>query len=147
VISIKEKIQNKPSVALQFMLDGLIGQSERSDFEVDMSFYGDSLNGVCYGCAATCAIQELTGINYNSEQISYRATRCKALSVSKDELGVFECAINGARNGSIKFLFEFCNLNSSDYKPILKLLMTTSNYKDQLPLVKELIEDLKLHGF
>jgi hypothetical protein len=147
MISIKEKIQSKPSVALQFMLDGLIKQSERADFKVDMRYFGALFEGVCCGCAATCAIQELTGINFDSKTIKSVDTRAEAISISESELLLFESAINEVREGCIILLFEFCNLDSSDYKPIFELCITTCNWENQLPRVKELIEDLELHGF
>ena len=59
MISIRERIAKKPSVALKAMCDGLERQSKEPDFEIDMGTFFRRTQGVCVGCAATCAILEL----------------------------------------------------------------------------------------
>lgn len=55
--------------AVEAMIIGLETQSKRDDFKINMGHFlvvsvpsGESKN-VCFGCAATCALQQITGIN------------------------------------------------------------------------------------
>lgn len=63
MIKIREKI-TKPSEMVRAMINGLRRQDEREDFHIKMDKWAGlgSLDGkpVCFGCAATCAVQELT---------------------------------------------------------------------------------------
>ena len=50
--------------ALQAMVDGLKRQSKRKGFMVDMVTFGNVSPETCYGCAATCTLQEMYGVNF-----------------------------------------------------------------------------------
>lgn len=106
-------IQSKPSLALQYAIDGIYKQSKRPDFIVAMYTYGDydPDRDLCFGCAATCAIQEIANINFNSETIYDHHTRAMSVHCSDDQLQTFELAIDKARVGHFNLLSRFCGLN------------------------------------
>ncbi len=148
MIDIKEKIESKPSKALEFMVNGLIKHDKRNDFKVDMSTFGhyNIDDQMCYGCAATCAIQEITGMNLTKKTIDTN-NFYKNDSVSVKQKEYFENAINNARVGLLDTLFEFCK-KKRYYKEEYDwmCIITTDNWKQELPKVKKLIKELKSKG-
>jgi hypothetical protein len=110
MVLIRELIKNKPSVALQAMVNGLQAQSNRDDFRIRMSTYGAYGGGICYGCAATCALQELAQVNFDFPAISSLKKRAAACSFSYEETDKFEAAIDNARLGELAGLFRFCEI-------------------------------------
>ncbi len=50
----------RPSNAVWAMVLGIDGALARDDFTIDMGTFGESYDGMCYGCAATCALQQIT---------------------------------------------------------------------------------------
>lgn len=103
----------KISDALQAMVDGLRKQSKRSDFKISMGTYGSSVltnededegpNNpyICYGCAATCAVQEIAQKDLTCEDLlsEDRNDQAIALGFYKQDIYEFESAINQARMG------------------------------------------------
>lgn len=143
-------IISKPSEALQAMVDGLLEQDKRPDFEVNMSTFGDHNEDerMCYGCAAACAIQKLAGKNLDAESIFDLYARAGGLGISTKSLDVFETAIDIARQGGLINLFHFFNI----YDVPLRLRLggwslQTHNWREQLPVVIGFIEKLKKEGF
>lgn len=151
MINIKETLK-KPSVALQMMMDGLIEQSKREDFEIDMHDFGRSDGTkMCYGCAATCAIQKIAGKNLTVGNIAYSTDRAKYLGFRHNELRIFEDAIDQARKGDLYTLFEF--FYSSDYLDDINIyqdriyLRNAEDWEDKIPEIKRLIADLQKSGY
>lgn len=111
MLSIKEKAP-KISDALQAMVDGIKTQTARPDFELYMFSFGDFNDNICYGCAATCAIQQIAGKNLTPENI--RGVRCRsyALELDAKELCAFEEAISNFAlgDGSLGLLSHFYNV-------------------------------------
>lgn len=147
MIGIKEKCEGKVWKALQFMVDGLRRQSKRDDFKVDMDNFGyfDRRNNVCYGCAATCSIQEISGINLSKNNIDFLENRSYALKIEDVELFDFECAIDDARQGDLESLFIFFDKNEifspSSFNE--RFFLTTRSWQTELPRVEQLISELK----
>lgn len=142
-----KKIVKTPSAALQFMVDGLRKQSKREDFFVSMSTFGSSDGETCFGCAATCAIQELTGTNLTVKEINGVEERAKALNFDLGELEHFECCINDAREGVLFNLFSFFGLldkYESNYDD--RFFLGSVDWKNQLTAVEKLIKELKEKG-
>lgn len=57
----------KMSDIIDVMVYGIETQSRRDDFKVDMNTFGrvdEEQPGVCFGCAATCALSTLTAIPF-----------------------------------------------------------------------------------
>lgn len=145
--SIKE-LAPKPSDALQAMVDGLLNQSKRTTFEIDMNGYGGA-DKICYGCAATCTIQQLAGKNLIPRDILDCTSRAESLGFDPRELGDFEIAINEARMGQLLHLFIFYNLHyksKEKYKYDSHFYLEDNDWREQLPQVITLIELLKSKG-
>lgn len=145
MISIKEKCEGKIWKALQFMADGLVNQSKREDFVIDMDTFGsvDEQNNICYGCAATCAIQEIAGENFDKD-IFASPSRSRAIGLDRIELHDFEWCINTARQGILYSLFNFFDkprLHKDDFDGLFKL--NSNDWQEHLTKVQLLIDELK----
>ena len=92
--TILETIRQKPSSAIRAMIDGLKKQSQREGFEVCMGTYGEYRTGICFACAATCALQELAGVDFTDDMISTVGSRAAVTGFDPVELRKFELAMN-----------------------------------------------------
>ena len=145
-ISILKAIKGKPSVALTHMVNGLLKQSRRKKFQIYMGTFGKHFRGICFGCAATCTIQNITKVNFTPDNGIYdRAMKMKTDSL---ELDKFEMAIDDARSGELRTLFSFCNISEENAKIFNdKFSLNTLDWKEQLPAVKKVISELKKEGY
>jgi hypothetical protein len=112
-------IISKPSQAIRAMCEGLIDQNKRTDFIVNMDTFGSYIDGICYGCAATCAIQNITGRNLTAgEQIERVTNRSKVLRLDHEDLERFEFIIDDVRRGNFGLglirLFEYFGFEESE---------------------------------
>jgi hypothetical protein len=138
----------------QAMIDGLLYQSTRPDFAINMETYG-GVYDICFGCAATCTIQQVTGFNFTKDNvINYgsRFNRYESLgnqSVFKDylELDKFEKAINSLRNSFVNPICEFLKIDFDVVCPVAiesRLVRLFNNsWKDDLPKYQEFANKLK----
>jgi len=144
--SIKELAPN-PSDALQAMVDGLREQSKREDFIIDMGWFVGKEDGICCGCAATCALQRLAGVNFTIEN-SINANRFDLLQL-KGAIS-FESVIDDARQGYMSELFGFYGFDR-DSNPDLpqnpNFDLETDNWEEQLPDVEAYIAELRAAGY
>lgn len=146
MINIKDTVK-LPSTALQLMVDGLQRQSQRSDFKINMGTYGDEVQDTCFGCAATCTIQELAGKNLTKIDIGEIIARSIALGFDVDELREFEGCIDMARQGHLYSLFYFLGFgNVYDYDRYDLRFFLDHNWRDELQAVEQLIGELKKNG-
>lgn len=138
---------SKPSEALQAMIDGLANQSKRLDFVIDMGTYGSTNGKTCFGCAATCAIQQITDRTLTTKSIgvSNLSIRSKSTGIDKEDYSIFEDAINSARQGYLSDLFDYFKLEH-DYDFDYRFDMVSDNWEEQIPKVEELINELKERG-
>lgn len=141
-----KKIISKPSEALQAMVDGLLEQSERPDFEVNMKVFGAVQGGICYGCAATCAIQKIAGRNLDIDSIDSSTLRAWTLGFLRDDMLAFESAINMARTGDMGELFIYFGFEDAGYWRFAGFNLDNSNWREQLPAVRAHINSLKKRG-
>lgn len=95
-----------PSSAIRAMVNGLRNQSNRKDFVIDMGYYGLEKGGLCFGCAATCAVQEAAKVNFTVVNI-YVGQQCETLDVDFEELNHFEGMLNSLRMGRWDHLIEY----------------------------------------
>lgn len=149
-ISILKLIKNKPSIALDMMVKGLLKQDRRKDFEVDMGSFGGFAYSVkiCYGCAATCTIQQIAKKNFQSSNIERSSCRAKVMGIDKYELDSFETAIDDARSGYLSALYMFCKITNQESLPKkASFCLDNDNWKEQIPKVKTLILKLKTAGY
>jgi hypothetical protein len=156
----------KPSDALQAMVNGLRHQSQRPDFIIKMTTYGDTELDVetghvfCCGCAATCTLQELGRHNYTPEEMYDTEGRATPLGIERRDLDRFESAIDTARLGSLWDLFVYYYGDDVDVpEELLRIPATivatgdetiylqTHNWQEQLPDVEAHIARLRAAGY
>ncbi len=153
MINIKETVKT-PSNALQYMVDGLRKQSQRTDFRINMRTFGavgffedKSDKDICYGCAATCTIQEIAKKDLTIDTIRGIDARSMALGFDYSELERFEEAIDGARAGHLGRLFHFFDMEDKYFEEYCyRVKLFTGDFKEQLPKMELLIADLKEKG-
>lgn len=152
-MTIREKCNNKPSVAIKAMIEGL-ETIPNGKFKIDMSVFGGSSNqyNYCYGCAATCTIQQLFAVRFNSTQdIGRPWQRAEILSIHYLDLESFEHAIDKLRRINTIPLLQY--FNSRNW--FAQLLCWTvklqelrdDNYKQRLAGYKKLAARLAFFGY
>ncbi|MGG6263184.1 hypothetical protein ACQ4M3_07880 [Leptolyngbya sp. AN03gr2] len=143
----KDLCNSKPSIALRQMVKGLLKQTQRPNFHINMMSYGSTADEICFGCAATCAVQELKGLDLDSVTIQTLELRAGALNTSCLDQKEFEQAIDAARVGRILELFEYMGVpdryNSSYDR---RFCLCTRNWRDELEPVEHLIRELEAAG-
>jgi hypothetical protein len=112
--------------AIRAMVAGIKTQAKRKDFNINMDSFG-GFNGstLCYGCAATCTIQEITHINLTPSTIVPGSTRAEALSFDRHQLSKFERAIDGMRQGFPAELIRF--YHSEEWESLMDKLKSRMN--------------------
>lgn len=142
-----KQLAPKLSDALQAMVDGLNKQSKRQDFAVDMSTFGMAENGICFGCAATCAVQELAQINLTEDCIENAYDRAATFNVTVYDLDTFEKAIDTFRRGNPYVLLAYYGIVETGLEWMLHsycgLRLNTNDWKEKIPIVENYIKELK----
>ena len=151
--TIAKTINNKPSIALQAMVDGLRFTDTQPQQQILMSTFGSVEGGgisnlkICYGCAATWSIQNLTGRMLSTKEVEdlgiLRANNTLC-GWGTEEVAAFEEAIDCARVGELGALFDFCGV-LKNHRPEFDdcFNLSTDNWKRKIPAVEELIAELK----
>lgn len=145
-------IISKPSEALQAMVDGLLEQDARHDFVVEMDFFGyvGETSGRCFGCAATCAVQKITGVNFTPDDILKRYVNTDIFLL---DLCKFENIIDTARcSGNLRMLFFYFGYDDTFFDIDEKLTMANfslqnHNWRHELPKVTAHIKLLQEAGY
>jgi hypothetical protein len=145
-------IAPKPSDALQAMIDGLREQSTRQNFRVDMHTFGEySKNlGICYGCAATCAVQKLAGKNFEGSEIDFHPESARYLNLDKTQMVRFESAIDDARKCILEALFEFYEIQDVPDEvvyPESTWTLRNADWEMQLPRVQRYVDFIREQGY
>lgn len=128
----KQKVQ---SMTADEIIMAMVNGLKAEHVKVNMNTYGEVRpNGkpTCYGCAATNAIAEISGIKFTPENI-YRPT--EALKTDRYFLWDFEMAINHLRRGRVDDYNSFARINDfATITPTDEELpeLTTDNYRDNL---------------
>ena len=126
MIDLLDKFEGREGfcTAVEAMITGLKNQNDRADFTVFMGSYGEAscelANGkkICFGCAATCAIQEYTGVNFDGNSIPNEYARARAIDADVDILRDFEIAIEWLRCGEPYKLCNFCELVGDEHRSV-----------------------------
>jgi len=149
----RELCKDKVSTALQAMIDGLKFQSQRKDFRVDMATFGGFSNSgdkgslVCFGCAATCTIQQLSEVNFTDSLIGSSSGRSRQTIRNSNDLAGFEEAIDCARMGNLISIFNYMgDRDSHEFSDDDRWFLGTDDWQEQLPLVQDFVDMLKLKG-
>ena len=142
-----------PIHALKAMQKGLTKYMEKEGFEIDMESYGSFAitdgKPICFGCAATCTIQEAVGKSFNDDNISSCLFRSYFLKIETSDLFLFEMAINAFREGSYDQIFEYYGLHHMYYDFInhnitdSRLLMINENLHEAMDHLERIIEELE----
>lgn len=141
----------KPSQLLQLMVDGLNKQSARPDFAIQMDTFGTSRGSMCYGCAATCALQELAKVSFTTDDINSTEERAEATGFTWFEVDKFELAVEMARVGRLDKMCENAALIIEGFPAHLPFpekgwWLRNYNWREELPKVESYIELLKSQG-
>lgn len=142
----------RPSDALQAMVDGLRAQDEREGFHVEMrsffEFYPPSVTvgeaPACKACAATSALQEASGKIFDKRELINRNDRAAFTELQRETQFVIECALEVARQGYLKELFDL--FDAADFHDPLydkRFCLETDNWRSQLEDVEDLIDELE----
>ena len=162
IISIFNTVKT-PSNAIQFMLDGLRTQSKRKDFKIDMNSYGafdiikpatrnERKKIICYGCAATCAIQQIAQKNLIPGMIGDYDTRAQWLGFDEDELKQFEWALDSFRMGAFTKILNFFGIYADETKQFFTdkysnyFLTSGTDWENYIGETENIIADLKERG-
>ncbi len=132
---------NVPSKALQAMVVGL---QNPGPINVMMTAFYVRDKGKCFGCAATCALQQIAKKKMDTSCPLDSPGRAKFLGFNEDEMMRFECAMDDAREGSLRSLFAFFN-RGGDWKDEYdgKFYLSTESWQENIPEVQKLIRKLK----
>lgn len=92
------------------IIQAMMKSLENPTVKLDLTTYGEvkekNIMGlfkreVCYGCAATNTICQISGIKLNVNNISFRSNRSQAINSDYNFLESFEYAIDSLRRGDI----------------------------------------------
>ena len=158
MIDLIEKLDGREGfcTAVDAMINGLKNQSERAGFTVSMNSYGEA-HGItaygeimCFGCAATCAIQEYAGVNFNYRSIPNERARALAINVDVDILAEFEISIEWLRGGHAYKLSNFCQLDEDDHHSVNRYFvalpeLTNENWDGYLLEYETALCELRRH--
>lgn len=145
----KERLDGKAWRAVQAMVDGLNKSKTRLDFFIDMDTYGHHVGPVCFGCAATCTIQEVAKKKLRFYSIGShldRKKRSKSLGIcNPQDQAEFESAINQLRCGDVFCLFGYLDIGYDKIPDQYYQLpvLSTDNWKDHLHYYQTYANHLK----
>lgn len=138
-MNLEQKIKSLTSYEV---IDAMIQGLKNPSCQIDMSTFGKRRDGICFGCAATNALQYLAGKKFTPKNIVDRSDRARYLKIDYSILSNFEIAINALRWGVI----DIANLYLThlgipeiiyDLDKIYPKLLT-ENYLDNLHHYEEL---------
>lgn len=138
-MNLEEKIKSlTPHEVLDAMIQGLKNPS----CKVNMNTFGHVEDGICFGCAATNAIQYLSGEKFTPDNIVGESRRAKYLKINPNILTSFEIAIDELRSGCIEmtniYLYELGISEIIYDKRKTYPELTTDTYLDNLHHYEEL---------
>jgi hypothetical protein len=126
----------KASDVVAAMIGGL--KNPPPKFKIHMEFFGRTNGTVCYGCAATCAVMQISGKVFTPENFYIRA---KTTGYSFDDYLDFEIAVDSFRRGELSGLENLIGTALPEPKIFLPELQTATwkselwayeAYRDQL---------------
>lgn len=122
--------QKVKSMSAKEIIMSMVEGLQNPVVRVDIDTFGEVIDNVCYGCAATNAICKISGKTFNIENIGYRDGRAEFINSDPYFLMEFEVAIDFLRSGYIliynKKAQEACFAQIED--PKFELPKLTNNY-------------------
>jgi len=91
------------SMSAKQIILAMVRGLESKHVKVRMNTFGeyDYMNEICYGCAATNTICEITGVKFKNNIIEDRGSRSRKVGSSRFFIQAFEEAIDMLRQGGI----------------------------------------------
>ncbi len=116
------------------MIEGLKEYSQKPDFKINMSTFGDVdlKDGICVGCAATCALQKLFNVSFKPYEILGLKNRAYVLKQNLRLLDDFETCVDSIRSGLISLSlreFHFFSEQKLNEKQIEKIREAYANLR------------------
>lgn len=147
----------KPSQVIDAMIHGLQKAADDPEFRFDMLTFGDVREDICYGCAATCAVQELYGIRFTPEQYlktaqtGQKGTYCHIAVLGDSDIPEFEYMIDSLRSGHLADLLRYCliapDLTNARWRALCSrweaVYLNEDDWQAQVPLMQEICQELK----
>jgi hypothetical protein len=137
------------SEALQAMVDGLLENAADPMFRIDMGTFGrKNLEGLCFGCVATCTIAALNKKLVSETVKGLKPGRFHVYDLIKpsalhERLSEFEDAMDSVRLGDVWVLLEFVGATTQDeYAYDDRFCLTNDNWREELRRVELLIKEL-----
>lgn len=144
--------------AVDAMVKGIARFHKRKSFRIDMNNYGGLTypkhvsRPICVGCAATCTIQQLSGIIFTVDTVYMRDERAADVGVAPEDIEAFELAVNSIRRGSAYDIVEYMYGKARRYDRMSWTIynladglpsMDNDNYMEVLPQFKQFRDELK----
>ena len=111
----KEKVQKEikfknvvKAMTIKEIVMAMINGLRNPHVEVNMGTYGDVKDNICFGCAATNTVCEITGKTFTAENIEYYKDRANFIGTNIRFLILFEEAINDLRTGQMFSSYNRC---------------------------------------
>lgn len=107
---------------------------EKEHVKIHMTSFGRTDGSVCYGCAATNAICEISGIVFTPQKVRTLSDRASFVKTDMMLLDQFEDAIDGLRQGDIEeynYCAKIIDITQLPYVDTLPILRTDT-YKENL---------------
>ena len=158
MINLKNELSGRPGfcTAVLVMIEGLKRQDKRQGFEVDMRSFGgitdpkhkaNSGTVLCFGCAATCAIQEYFGVDFDAYNILSVRARAGAVNTNEGVVCEFEDAIENLRADDAYCLSVFCALEEPDCRLVSHHfdclpILNNDSWRDELPKYESALDDI-----
>lgn len=153
----------KLSKVVHAMCDGLLAAADRDNFCVDMNTFGDTAdfgspdNECCYGCAATCTLMKLTGVQLTPQTILGHSRHAAAVGLPDRDVGDFERAVDAFRCGydgewsTFWKLPEFCDTPRDVVNEAIEhagcWALANSDWREQLPVLRSFADYLADRGY
>jgi hypothetical protein len=142
----------KASKVVRAICDGLLEADQRDDFVVDMDTFGEGDYGMCFGCAATCALMKLSQAQFTPKTVDSLRTRASVIGVSPPALSNFEHAVDVFRYGSdeAETLLALCNVPFevvAEYCETHSWYLGNKNWREQLPALRQFADFLEANGY
>ena len=146
-MNFQEKVQAmKASEIVQAMVDGL----KAAHVKVSMSTFGNAHHGICYGCAATNTLCQISGKTFTPDVIDESYNRSMFIESDLEFMLWFEHAIDNLRSGDILCYNRKAEMLEiavipTEYPAYLPLL-TTATYMNDLHHYETLAQWLRDQG-